>query len=84
MSYENLSSAQQSSLDASKDVPDAPMSYSSNTSSSAAQATAWRTRSLGGGKPLAWSRKTGGTTFNWDDSSQTNLPSSDKGAGRSQ
>lgn len=59
---------------------DSPLSLSSSTTGSAAQATAWRNQSLGHGKPLALSKKTSGTTFNWDDSSQTNLPESDKGA----
>ena len=77
MSYDNLSSAQQASI-----AP--PMSYSSSTSSSAAQATAWSTRSIGGGKPLAWSKKTGGTTFKFDDDSGPSLPKSDKGAGRNE
>ena len=78
MSYENLSSAQQSSVEP-------PLSYSSSTSSSAAQATAWRTRNLGGeGRPLSWSKKTGGTTFKFDDDATPNLPKSDKGAGRNE
>ena len=62
----------------------APLSYSKTTSSSAAQATAWSNRSLGAGKPLAYSSKTKGTTFNWDDSTTPSLPSSDKGAGRNE
>lgn len=57
-----------------------PLSLSSGTTGSAAQATAWRNRSLGGGKPLALSKKTSGTTFNWDDGAQTAAPSSDRGA----
>jgi hypothetical protein len=63
------------------DVP-TPLSLSKNTTGSAAQATAWSNRSLGGGKPLAYSSKTRGTTYSWDDTPQTNLPESDKGAGR--
>ena len=48
---------------------DTPLSFSSSTAGSAAQATAWKNRSLGGGKPLSLSKKTMGTTFNWDDAS---------------
>ena len=59
-----------------------PLSLSSSTSGSAQQATAWSTKSLGGGRPLSWSKKTGGTTFKWDDATGPSLPSSDKGAGR--
>ena len=63
-------------------IPVTPLSFSSATSGSAQQATAWSTKNLGGGRPLAWSRKTGGTTFKWDDATGPSLPSSDKGAGR--
>ena len=67
---------------ATADTPevDAPLSLSSGTTGSAAQATAWRNRSLGGGRPLAYSSKTRGTTFSFDDSTPTKAPESDKGA----
>ena len=60
-----------------------PLSLSKNTLGSTASATAWKNRSLGGGKPLSLSSKTSGTTFNWDDtSSPASVPQSDRGAGR--
>jgi hypothetical protein len=59
---------------------EAPLSLSSSTNNSAAQATAWRNSSLGGGRPLSFSSKTRGTTFNWDDAPKASLPSSDTGA----
>ena len=60
-----------------------PLSLSKATTGSAAQATAWRSNSLGRSGPLAYSAKTRGTTFNWDDTASTpSLPQSDKGAGR--
>jgi hypothetical protein len=60
-----------------------PLSLSKATTGSAAQATAWRNQSLGKGGPLAYSSKTRGTTFNWDDTAAgPSLPQSDKGAGR--
>ena len=59
---------------------DAPLSLSSSTTGSANQATAWRTRGLGGGRPLSLSSKTAGTTFKWDDATPTAAPESDKGA----
>lgn len=64
------------------DAPDveAPLSLSSGTSGSTAQATAWRNRSLGHGRPLAYSNKTAGSTFKWDDATPNTLPESDKGA----
>lgn len=56
---------------------DTPLSLSASTAGSAAQATAWKNRSLGGGRPLSLSKKTAGTTFNWDDSStSTTVPQS--------
>jgi hypothetical protein len=60
-----------------------PLSLSSATTGSAAQATAWRNQSLGKGGPLAYSSKTRGSTFSWDDNAAgPSLPQSDKGAGR--
>ena len=61
-----------------------PLSLSKATTGSAAQATAWRNQSLGKGGPLAYSSKTRGTTFSWDDAASPSLPQSDKGAGRNQ
>lgn len=58
-----------------------PMALGSSTTGSFAQQTAWRTPRSG--VPLAYSKKTAGTTFKWDDDSQgAQLPKSDKGAGR--
>lgn len=59
---------------------DTPLSLSSGTTGSAAQATAWRNRGLGGGRPMSYSNKTRGTTFNFDDAAPTAAPQSDKGA----
>lgn len=71
-----------SSMASTPDI-DTPLSLSKNTLGSTAAATAWKTRSLGGGKPLSLSNKTMGTTFNWDDtSSAPSVPQSDRGAGR--
>jgi hypothetical protein len=78
---ESLSSSQFGAEQNSPGTP-APLSLSASTTGSAAQATVWRNKSLGEGRPLAYSRKTAGTTFNWDDSKETTLPASDKGAGR--
>jgi hypothetical protein len=61
---------------------DAPLSLSSSTTGSAAGATAWRTKGLGGGRPMSLSKRTAGTTYRFDDDTKTSLPSSDKGVGR--
>ena len=72
-----------SSYSAQSPSVDIPLSLSSSTMGSTAQATAWTTRSLSGGRPLTLSKKTRGTTFSWDDSaSQPSVPQSDRGAGR--
>ena len=67
---------------ATTDTPDVdtPLSLSSGTMGSANQATAWRNKGLGGGRPLSLSSKTAGTTFKFDDATPTAAPSSDKGA----
>ena len=64
-------------------TPDAtpPLSLSASTTGSAAQATAWKNRSLGGDRPLSLSKKTAGTTFNWDDTS-TNTSVTPNSGGR--
>ena len=77
-----ISSSQFGSEQDAVSTPSAPLSYSSSTSGSAQQATAWSTKSLGNGRPLSWSKKTGGTTFKWDDASTPTMPASDKGVGR--
>lgn len=75
-------SSSYSSMAQTPDV-EAPLSLSKSTFGSAASATAWQNRSLGGGKPISLSRKTIGTTFNWDDtSSAPSVPQSDKGPGK--
>jgi hypothetical protein len=61
-----------------------PLSLSKSTTGSAAQATAWRNQSLGKGGPLAYSSKTRGTTFSWDDTAATPSVPQSQGAGRSQ
>lgn len=57
-----------------------PLSLGASTFGSTAQATSWVNRTLGGGKPMSLSKKTMGTTFNFDDNnSMPAIPSSDKG-----
>jgi hypothetical protein len=63
---------------------DIPLSLSSSTAGSAAGATAWRNRGLAGGRPMAYSKRTAGTTYKFDDDTKTTLPSSDKGMGRNE
>jgi hypothetical protein len=61
-----------------------PLSLSKATTGSAAQATAWRNQSIGKGGPLAYSSKTRGTTFSWDDTPATPSAPQSQGSGRSQ
>jgi len=69
---------------ANKPRVDAPLSLSTNTTGSAANATAWKNQNLGGGRPMSYSRRTAGTTYKFDDDTKTTLPSSDKGMGRNE
>jgi hypothetical protein len=69
---------------ANKPRVDAPLSLSSSTTGSTANATAWRTQNIGGGRPLSLSRRTMGTTYKFDDDTKTSLPNSDKGMGRNE
>ena len=61
-----------------------PLALSSSTAGSAAGATAWRTKGLGGTRPMALSKRTFGTTYKFDDDTSTSLPKSDKGMGRNE
>jgi hypothetical protein len=63
---------------------DIPLSLSSSTTGSAAGATAWRNRGLAGGRPMSYSKRTAGTTYKFDDDAASNIPKSDKGAGRNE
>lgn len=60
-------------------VVDTPLSLSSSTTGSVAKRTAWRSNERGS-SPAAYTAKTRGTVLNWDDSTQTAAPTSDKGA----
>lgn len=61
-----------------------PLALSSSTMGSAAGATAWRTKGLAGGRPMALSKRTLGTTYKFDDDASATIPKSDKGAGRNE
>jgi hypothetical protein len=78
-----LSSTQFDGEDNSNPTPqiETPLALGKNTAGSAASATAWRNKSLGGGRPMAYSSKTAGTTYNFDDNSAAvAMPKSDTGA----
>jgi phage portal protein BeeE len=49
------------------EVGRSPLSSSANTLGTGNAQTAWRTKDLGGGRPLPWSSKTGGSTYKFDD-----------------
>lgn len=76
-----ISSSQFGGVDSVTPDTTPPLSLSASTFGSAAQATSWVNRSLGGGKPMSLSKKTAGTTFKFDDDSGPSLPKSDRGAG---
>jgi hypothetical protein len=76
-----LSSSQFGGGDTDTPSVDIPMSLGASTTGSVAQETAWRTprRSK---LPLAYTKKSAGTTFFWDDDKMPQMPSSDKGVGK--
>ena len=76
-----LSSSQFSDDDGPPQI-ETPLALGKNTTGSAANATAWRNKNLGRGRPMAYSSKTAGTTYNFDDSSSgaSPIPKSDSGA----
>lgn len=60
---------------------DTPLSLSTATNTSTGVATAWRNKDLGKGKPMAYSKRTQGSAYQFDDTgSEVKLPESDKGA----
>jgi len=59
-----------------------PTSYGSATRGTYEQRTAWRTRDMGQGRPLPYSKRSAGSVYRFDDDSTPNLPRSDKGVGR--
>lgn len=62
---------------------DTPVSLGSSTAGTYAQSTAWRTREMGKGRPLPYSKRSSGSTFKWDDDNSPTIPQSDKGMGKS-
>jgi hypothetical protein len=79
-----LSSSQFGDEDSSNPTPEieTPLALGKNTAGSAANATAWRNKSLGRGRPMAYSKRTAGTTYNFDenDGGSSPIPKSDSGA----
>jgi hypothetical protein len=79
-----LSSSQFGDEDSSNPTPEieTPLALGKNTAGSAANATAWRNKSLGRGRPMAYSKRTAGSTYNFDDSAggSSPIPKSDSGA----
>lgn len=62
---------------------DEPVSYGSATRGTYESRTSWRTRDMSRGGPLPYSKRSAGSTYNFDnDASTPNLPRSDKGVGR--
>ena len=61
---------------------ESPVSYGSATRGTYEQRTAWRTRDMGRGGPLPYSKRSSGSVYKFDEDSSPNLPRSDKGVGR--
>jgi len=55
---------------------ESPVSYGSATRGTYEQRTAWRTRDMGGGRPLPYSKRSAGSTYSFDDDSSSAIPDS--------
>lgn len=74
------SSAEFGSVDSSN--IDTPVSLGASTAGTYAQKTAWKTREMGRGRPLPYSKRSAGSTYRWDDDNSPTVPKSDKGVGK--
>lgn len=63
---------------------DSPVSLGSATRDTYSQQTAWKTREMGRGRPLPYSKRSAGSVYKFDDDSSPNLPRSDRGVGRNE
>ncbi len=63
---------------------ESPISYGSATRGTYEQRTAWRTRDMGKGGPLPYSKKSSGSVYKFDDDATPSLPRSDKGVGNNE
>ena len=61
---------------------DSPVSLGSSTRDTYSQQTAWKTRDMGKGRPLPYSKRSAGSVYKFDDDASPSLPRSDKGVGR--
>lgn len=75
------SSSEFGSVDSSQNL-DTPVSLGASTSGTYAQQTAWKTREMGRGRPLPYSKRSAGSTYRWDDDNSPTVPQADKGAGK--
>jgi hypothetical protein len=55
---------------------ESPVSYGSATRGTYEQRTAWRTRDMGRGAPLPYSKRSAGSVYRFDDDSSSAIPDS--------
>lgn len=55
---------------------ESPISYGPSTMGTYEQRTAWRTRDMGGGRPLPYSKRSAGSTYRFEDDSGSTIPDS--------
>lgn len=77
------SSAEFGGVDSSQNL-DTPVALGASTAGTYAQQTAWKTREMGRGRPLPYSKRSAGSTYRWDDDNSPTVPQSDKGVGKSE
>lgn len=75
------SSSEFGSVNSSQNL-DTPVSLGASTAGTYAQSTAWKTREMGRGRPLPYSKRSAGSTYRWDDDNSPTVPQADKGVGK--
>lgn len=61
---------------------DTPVSLGSSTAGTYAAQTAWKTRDMGRGRPMPYSKRSAGSIYKFDDDGSPSVPQADKGTGK--
>lgn len=75
------SSSQFGGVDSSQYL-DTPVSLGSSTTGTYAAQTAWKTREMGRGRPMPYSKRSAGSVYKFDDDGSPSVPQADKGPGK--
>jgi len=61
---------------------DTPVSLGSSTAGTYAAQTAWKTREMGRGRPMPYSKRSAGSIYKFDDDGSPSVPQAEKGPGK--